>query len=212
MIFNDDILFIHAPKTGGMAMTHTLLNSLSDTPYYCAPKGHHNVNYGQHGLIGKRHATLAHARDFLAALESPRQLSDFNMIFAIIRNPYEIEISRFNYLQKGNKWDKGQAQELAMKKDFDAFAEQSKWFHPFEAYYHLNGNIPDNMYIFRHEDLAQVLPFHLQPYLKSKFSMPRKNATKKAKLSKVINKTNEPFIYEKYQWLFDKGFYSRMIF
>ena len=118
MLFNDDLLFIHVPKTGGMAVTKYLLEVLPPPVRYRYPN--FRQDYDHNGIIqfkGIRHETMSDARDFLRT--QGLDMTGFKCIIAVLRNPYAIEVSRFAYLRKGHAWDCGRNQDLALAGDFE---------------------------------------------------------------------------------------------
>jgi hypothetical protein len=214
MIYTDRLLYVHAPKTAGMALSDALLRALIGQVYYVAPEGQHGrEQYGQINVVGQRHATLRHAVKYFEAAQPPKGIDEFDCILTVIRNPYDVEVSRYHYLQKGSRPDRGgEAQSLAMSGDFDLFAKESEWFYPYADYYHIDGWIPDNVTIVRYEELADSLPPVLAPYLDAPLDMKVKNQAKRDRpVASYINRDNEEYIYRKYQWMFDKGYYSRML-
>ena len=124
MIYSKDVLFIHVPKTGGMAVTDLLLKVLPRPVCYSHP---HEADPALPPdiiqFIGDRHESLPEARDILA--QRGCTLEQFRLILAVIRNPYAIEVSRCCYLQNGNPVDRGHNQDHAVSGDFEAFARDS---------------------------------------------------------------------------------------
>src|SRR5204862_3166773 len=51
-------------------------------------------------IAGTRHENLVQAAQVLAPLG--RKLGDFEIVLALIRNPYDLEVSRFRYLRRGH--------------------------------------------------------------------------------------------------------------
>lgn len=124
MVFNDDLLFIHVPKTGGMAVTKYLLEVLPPKVRYTYPN--FREDYERKGIIqfpGIRHETMAEARHFLRT--QGLDVAGFKCIIAILRSPYAMEVSRFAYLRKGHAWDRGRNQDLALAGNFEQFAVHS---------------------------------------------------------------------------------------
>jgi len=99
MIISDDVLFLHVRKTGGTSASQFLLETLP-TPihYFCrAP----NATVRREGLThenGNPHQTLAEAREYLR--RHGRELSDFRLIMAIVRNPYDHFVSHYSYQKR----------------------------------------------------------------------------------------------------------------
>jgi hypothetical protein len=211
MIYNDELLFIHVPKTGGMSLTHVLVRELKGQVYLTVPRGHEPRVAEEIIVEGTRHETLSKAAAYFD--KEKRDLSQFKAIIAVARNPYDMEVSRFHYLRKGNSFDRGAAQELAMAGDFNTFAVQSSWwFKDFSEYYTLNGRIPDNMVILRFESLAADFAAACPKFLKRTTELPLVNSSDRGAFEAYLTSEAEQAIFNKYRWLFDNGFYERITF
>src|SRR5262245_20901599 len=104
MLFNDDLLFVHVPKTGGMAITKYLIEVLPRPVWYLYPNFRADLEQkGINQVRGIRHENLAESREVLRG--HGRDLAGFKCILAVLRNPYALEVSRFAYLRKGHSWD-----------------------------------------------------------------------------------------------------------
>jgi hypothetical protein len=211
MVFNEQLLFLHVPKTGGMAITKALLEGLSGSVYCTAPKGHHlqRVRHEQ-VLQGIRHENIPQARKVLARLG--RRLEDFECIIAVMRDPYELEASRFHYLRKGQACDRGPAQDLALAGDFEAFTVQSRWwFGDIADYYTLDGRTLPNLRLLRHERLAADFTMVAGPYLDPSTTLGRINVSGDSGAPVRLKPAAEEAIYRKYRWLFEAGHYARRL-
>src|SRR5829696_2234036 len=148
MLFNRDVLFIHVPKTGGMSLTQYLLEALPPPIYYFHPgvDGDKSGNGIVH-VDGLRHETLAEAESIVR--EYGYDLYKFPLVLAVLRNPYALEVSRYAYLRKGNLWDRGSNQQLAMNEDFETFTIESHDHggasRPLERYFLRDGQFPGNL-------------------------------------------------------------------
>ena len=215
MLFNQDVLFLHVPKTGGMAVTEKLLEILPKPIYYALPE---RVKDKVHNppeviaTIGKRHGNLQEAREWVA--EYGKTLASFKKIIATVRNPYAMEVSRYFYLRQGFAWDNSKAQKIALESDFETFASESLYFgrksSQVENYFLLDGIIPNNLAVIKHEqlhsDLQKVLS-ELNITLDSPIT--KVNGTKHKDYHQYLTPKAEAAIYQRYQWLFDAGFYQR---
>lgn len=210
MIWNDDILFIHAPKTAGMSMTTMLTEGLEGKVYVT---GHETTETrGDLTLIpGKRHETLAQAVDVLKSYG--RSLSDFKAIFSVMREPYRLEISRYNYLRLNHPWDQGHAQTIALESDFKGYLRDSPFFGysppRLDLFYHIDNTIPENAIFLKHEFLNQDIVDHVLPFLKPGVKLPRENVTGDSVYEKYYDDEAEELCYRRHRWFFDKGFYRR---
>ena len=214
MIFNRDILFIHVPKTGGMAMTDLLLASLPKPVFYTHPH-EPNPQLAAQGVVeipGDRHESLPEAREILA----PRgfAMEQFRLILAVIRNPYALEVSRFCYLQNGNAVDRGHNQTLAMTGDFEKFARESEDHggatRPIESYYQLDGALPKNLRVLRQENLTEDLRAAFASVgLPTDFTLPIVNETRHEPFATFYTPAAAAAVNARYRWFFDQGFYPR---
>ncbi len=212
MIFNQDVLFLHVPKTGGMAITNKLLEVLPRPIYYAVPKGHEGKIEDPNIVvsIGDRHGNLREAKKWVESLGM--SLDSFKKILVAVRNPYDMEVSRYFYLRLGHPWDRGQAQKIALKGDFEKFAVESL-YHGRELseiykYFEIDGKIPSNINILRFENLQADLKNALfEVGIEFGDPLPIVNKTKHGHYREYLTPKAEKAIYKRYQWLFARGFY-----
>ncbi len=216
MIFTKDLLFLHVPKTGGMSASTYLLEILPPPVYYTRPELDEAFarRQGIVQMLGGRHESLPEAADLL-----PRygfSLSDFKLILAVLRNPYDLEVSRYHYLRAGHPWDYGPNQRLALTRDFTAFAVNSSVGdrnapRALEHYFHSHGEIPSNLKIARFESLETDVKDALASIgIESDAEFPWKNRSRHDEYLSYYTKEAEEAIYQKYKWVFDAGFYERL--
>jgi SAM-dependent methyltransferase len=216
MIFTKDILFLHVPKTGGMSVTSYLLEILPPPVYYTRPELDEDFarRQGIIQMLGGRHESLPEAADQL-----PRygfSLSDFKLILAVLRNPYDLEVSRYHYLRAGHPWDYGPNQRLALTRDFTAFAVNSSIGErnaprALEHYFHWHDEIPPNLTIARFESLETDVKQALASIgIESKGEFPWKNRSRHDEYLSYYTKEAEEAVYQKYKWVFDADLYERL--
>lgn len=213
MIWNDKILFIHTPKTAGMSMTTMLLESLQGSVFVTGPferKTEGNIGY----LPGSRHETLVDAQSFFTYRNM--DIAAFERMFAVMRNPYDLELSRYAYLRQGLPQDKGPAQDIAMAEPFKEYLKKAPFFGmkppKLHYYFTFNGVLPDNLVVLKFENLAADIETYLAPYLKDKFKLPFDNVSKHKKYQEVYDTESEQLVFERNRWFFEKGFYAREVF
>jgi hypothetical protein len=214
MIFSKDLLFIHIPKTGGMSVSSYLLKVLPLPVYYAQP--HHDDELTTAGITqidGTRHETLLEASQVVSQFGF--DVRRFPIIFAVVRNPYALEVSRYAYLRIGHPWDRGPNQTIAMTSSFETFALQST-FHggserPIENYLLLDGQLPENMRVLRFENLAADVSSLLESIgLTISDEFPWLNKSKHSDFRAYYTAAAEEAVYRRYQWLFDNHYYERM--
>src|SRR3954466_10032674 len=103
MIFSKELLFIHVPKTGGMSMGQYLLATLARPVYFVRPSHEEPIqDPGVVDIVEDRHLSLDAASNIVSQHGFPIQ--EFPLLLAVVRNPYELEVSRYAYLQNACAW------------------------------------------------------------------------------------------------------------
>jgi SAM-dependent methyltransferase len=215
MIFSTDVLFLHVPKTGGTSMTRYLLEVLPPPVHYTRPAGVEE-DYAQRDgvvhIIGRRHETLPDAVDLLRKYDLT--LAAFKLILAVIRNPYSLEISRYHYLREGHPEDAGRDQQLALTRDFPAFAAESSFTvdgHGLDSYFYWEDRLPENLTIARFESLEGDVKQALHSVgIASDHTFHWMNRSRHDDFSSYYTEKAENAVYDKYKWVFDAGLYERM--
>jgi hypothetical protein len=192
-----------------MAVEQALCRSLKGDIYAVARPGEflsqHNVKF----IHGNRHQTLKGADQFFKDAQLPHRLRKFKKIIAMIRNPYEIEVSWFHYLRLGHEWDAGKAQNLAKTGNFAEFVRGSTWWFDYPDYYTVGGVIPTNLHIIRYEDFPAAFSTEFANFFQTPFVVKKVNVSHKTRYSDYYDRELESHVYRKYQWLFDQGYYKR---
>jgi hypothetical protein len=240
MLFTDRLLFLHVPKTGGTSVTSFLIRNLPGRITLTEPADHpslagdlplpartklqlrqwrRQLGFLRHAhvrrIAGMRHETLQQASDALERLG--RKLADFEAILAVIRNPYDLEVSRFHFFRRGHLGIRGlaheYAEELAQAGDFAAFAERAAYHGRLpgriEEWFEMDGETPTNLRVLRFESLESDLARELAPFCRIVSTLPRLNASVHAPYKNHLTREIESAIYSKYRWPFDRGIYSR---
>lgn len=212
MILNEKLLFIHVPKTGGMALTSLLLDVLPGIKYYTLPEPDSSLE-GRASeirhLVGTRHETLAEARSLL--LRHGLDLSSFAVILAGARNPYALEVSRYAYLQQGHEVDRGPEQDLAMSNTFEKYLALAPYdpSKSIENYYCIDGEMPENLRIIRlehlDEDVSRVLA---EIGLPGDRHIPSDNESVHDDFRSYYTSNAERIVRERYRWFFQQGWYE----
>ncbi|HEY5646291.1 MAG TPA: hypothetical protein VIS76_10130 [Pseudomonadales bacterium] len=224
MVFNDELIFIHIGKTGGLSCARYLLRQLRAPVYDC--HRHAQLEVLRLGLRGvtaltsvNRHCTLEEA---LALIEQTngRRLEDFAKVIAVIRHPYTLELSFYKHLQKPRVRHRRRGQDILelADGDFATFVKESGYHrpgHPQEKFFRIDGQVPEQVELIRFEELAETFPLAVQPYLKKqrwwrRATFPHKNATRYSPTeSSLLTPEVKSLIYQKHRFMFDSGLYER---
>ncbi len=221
MVFNDEVLFIHIGKTGGMSTANYLCQTLNTPVYNAIPERAQSGKQIGHEttLIGRRHATLKEAQGFLE--ERDKKIDDFKEIFAVIRNPYNLEISLFNYYKRKLKERPHMLDNLPARKkiiksgSFENFV-RGKFYHrrgvSIRKYVVIDNKVPENVRLIKFENLREEFLKIGELYGNGNPDFPHLNKSKQGDLKEYITAELEPIIFRKYQWVFKVGNYERLKF
>ncbi|ARJ69261.1 sulfotransferase domain-containing protein [Paracoccus contaminans] len=212
MIWNDDVLYIHVPKTGGMSLTEMLEAHLPGTVFSSSPEGHGSGSARVRHVHGLRHERLHEARRILA--RHGRNLDDFAAVIAVIRNPYDLEVSRFFHITTHFMDQKIHNTELIRKFGFEAFFDQSNFYglNPpaIHQFYTDRRRTLTNMRLLRYEHLALDIERTVFPYLGgARPQLPHVNATRRIPWQDMMTEAVEVSIYDRFHWIFAQGLYPR---
>ena len=219
MVFNKDVLFIHIGKTGGTSAAKYLCSTLDGPVYNVVPSGAQQIQYGHEtNLVGQRHATLEEALQFTRANYN-LGLKDFKKVIAVIRNPYNLEISLFNYykrlLAKNSKILDGapKRKEIVLQDDFDAFV-RGKFYHRngihIKKYISIDGKIPKKVDVIKFEEMTPRFIAIGKTYGNGNIKFPHLNKTKPASAKEFVTEELEVILFRKYRWVFKRGNYPRL--
>jgi len=221
MIFNDNMIFIHIGKTGGMSCSNYLLKNLNGNVYNCHDKAFEEMaKWPIDGIIPKsgiaRHCTLAEALKFIEQVNG-KQLADFKKVVVVIRHPFTLEYSFYKHLQKPK------VKELRKKNpklielaegNFKNFVEKAGYHRkgcPQEAFFLLDNKIPPCIAFVRFEQLNTDFPRIVAPFTKTgdSSSFPHTNRTNyQSKIDQELTEEVRYLIYQKHKFMFDSGLYS----
>lgn len=220
MVFNKDVLFIHIGKTGGTSVTNYLVKNLEKPVYRVVPAKLMNSRIKDEiMLLGKKHSTLAEAIPFLN--ERNIDYKDFQKILAVIRNPYQLEVSLFNYYKKLIKerpkyFDTAPIRKkLILRNSFPDFVNENILHRnnlKLKDYILVNKKIPVNLSIIKFESLSDSTTRETKKFRVSDIDFPHLNKSKSTPLEEIYTKELEEKIYNKYSWIFDNHFYPRLNF
>lgn len=220
MIFNKDILFIHIGKTGGTSAADYLCKTLHSPVYNVIPLRAHEKQIGSEIMLeGQRHANLTEAKSFLR--ERGISLNSFKKIIAVIRHPYNLEISLFNYYlrlleNQPHILDNAPKRKKILENgSFEEFVK-GKFFHRHNMYIRkyvsINGKVHPKVQLIKFENLTEEFLKIGAKYGNGNIEFPHLNKTKETKPEELITPDIELLLYRKYQWVFRIGQYKRIRF
>jgi len=224
MVFNNDLIFIHIGKTGGLSCSAYLINNLQPPVFNC----HKEVFVAMKmlkvdSIIPRadidRHCTLAEALEYIQKLNG-KQLKDFKKVVAVIRHPYTLEYSFYKHLQKTavrmRRKQNSRAIELA-NGDFKTFLAKAGYHRnnlTQDDYVRVDNQIPSCVELVRFEQLSAAFPKAVSPFIRkgAMYPFPHFNCTKyQAKIRKELTDEVKELIYQKHKFMFDSGLYSTII-
>jgi hypothetical protein len=223
MIFNEDMIFIHIGKTGGMSCSHYLLHNLRGQVHNChqtAADELKKLGLGNKGIVSldgiHRHCTLRESLDFIHAYNGST-LESFEKIVAVVRHPFSLEFSYYNHLKKpAVRKLRSKNTDLVKLADgsFESFIKESGYHrpnHPQEAFFLLNNEMPDNLELIKFEQIQTNFPASVENFLSpdASYSFPARNKTDyKEQLRDFLSDEVKEQLYQKHRYMFDSGLYS----
>jgi hypothetical protein len=220
MIFSKQLLFVHVPKTAGMSISSYLLEVLPAPVYSVSVEREDWSVYGVTKrddeivhVPGGRHGRLAEA--FATVRQYDLEPETMPLVLVGTRNPYELEVSRYAYLQAGHSQDRGADQDLAMEHDFETFALETKFndrdHAAIDEYYTIAGRIPENVRIVRYERLPEELLKVLSAGgITPRGELPWENRSWHDDWRAYYTPIAAEAVYQRYRWVFDQGWYDRI--
>ena len=177
-------------------------------------------------LSGYSHETLEEIYADSARIESETRINVTNVenIFAVIRHPYDLELSNYVFFRNGRKnvlrgsafqvphiLDKVELAQGSVRE----FVERSGYFrgdnsgrgYRTEDYFRIRGEIPDNVTLLRFENLEEEFPLAMAPFLaekKMEFPHSNKSAPGEGISMDELDGPTKIAIYKKHRWLFDE--------
>ncbi len=223
MVFNDELIFIHIGKTGGMSCSRFLLENLKPTVYNCHPGADNEIGRWpkMHGALPlcdtHRHWTLAQSLDYLN-LFNGKGLDDFKKVVAVVRDPLSLEYSFFTHLQKPHVREQRGLNAKPLfdlaDGDFLEFVKRAGYHAPGlsqDDFVRLDGEIPDCVELVKFESLDPDFENAVKPFLREDADEGLRQSNRSAYKSPVEDLvTNELIdsVYKKHQYMYDSGMYS----
>ena len=222
MLFNEEVIFIHIGKTGGISCSQYLLKNLKPTVYNCHENAVESTRrLGIEGIVAmentRRHWTLEQTVDFIQAFNG-RRITDFKKVFAVVRHPFTLEYSFYGHMLKTEvQQRRGEASARIFeyaREGFLSFVKNAGYHAPGKQqddFIRLNGDIPDNVQLIKFERIADDLPVAARPYFRSGAEKPLEHVNRTSysnSLTEELTDEIRELIYQKHRYMFDSGLYS----
>ncbi len=212
MLWTDDFLFLHFPKTAGKSLTRALVRTLGRPMTCVVSKGQvrelADCDHTDLTIIGGwAHENMRAARKRLAQYN--KILESFKAIILGIRNPYDQMVSNYFFMRKTFKHNRDRENfKIAMENDFEAYTAKVV-FEPIENWMTINGSRPENLRIIRFEHLQEDFDALANEFSFASITMPHINPSSHDHCLAYLTPAAEEAIYQKMKYLFDQGYYER---
>jgi hypothetical protein len=230
MVINPDVLFLHIPKTSGTSCTDYLCQTLKGPVFlssllYLTTSVHFRASV----IPGFSHETLEEISGARADIEKNTGilLDNIRLIVAVLRHPYDLELSNYHFYRNGNhnlagdkmfrnaraEWRIGLAQG-----SFADFVANSGHFRVrsdgsdirCEDYLLVGGKLDPRIRLLRAESVSTEFPRLLEPYTQGDVEFPFTNRSRweDAPPFEALDRDLQQLIYLKHKWVFDHGYYG----
>ena len=163
MLYNDEFLFLHYPKTAGKSVSVHFCQNFTKPIYGLVSPGQFqeiNMQYDQGVFLehGRGHENLKQAKTLLS--EKGIDIYKLRAIFVVARNPYALIVSNYNFLRNAYKANPAMRSkknfQLAALNNFKTFCHE---YNPacFSKWIELDGVKPPNLHLIYFDDLANNL-------------------------------------------------------
>jgi len=196
--YNKDILFLHIPKCGGLAITEYLQRTIPNIT-------NNRLQY--------RHLSL---NQFVMTAQVSPLL--FQKIIAVVRNPYDREVSQYTFWREEyDRGKRGPEFELAHNKSFAEFIAdpvsnfgcQGNYGKGVYWYWmNFNKEILPNLDVVKLDDLTQ-LEAVVQPFQLLRGSIDKTNTSNHKPWEEYYDDDSKKIVQEKFKWTFEMGLYDK---
>ena len=215
MLWCEDYLFVHYPKTAGKTLTRFFVQAWPRPISGFISKGQVNeladCELEKTGIVvGRGHENLRQSQEIVAGAGG--DILKMKGIFCCIRNPYDLMVSNYHFMRQTYEANSQRPNfVIAHENDFVNFCEKVGVSSPMN-WMALGGVQPDNLQIIRFEQMNDDLNMYAKKF---GFDMPvlgHLNASKRAHYSEYLCDRSEKAIAEKFSYWFDEGYYERECF
>ncbi len=218
MVFSNDLLFLHVPKTGGVSISTYLLETLPRPVHYVRPQAFRDFRgAGFVHIEGEGHYSIEDADRILR--EHGFRFEAFPVVLAVIRNPYDWAVSHYAYGRRPNAAPHriGPLELLARERDFRDFLLEAanrpelKFMAQSYSYIHRADRVPANLKVLRYEHFAEEVKTALDAIgIRGDAEMPWLNQSEHGDYVSYYDEETEAVIYDMQRWMFDEGYYERL--
>ena len=213
MLFNDEFVFLHYPRSAGKSLTRYMIEAWQGPI---------------HGLVSLRqtkeledvmrpdvfleavgaHQTVSQAKAILA--ERGKHIEEFRAVFLGIRDPYDMAVSRYCFMRRTYQWNQDRptfrkAHELEFEEFWLSYRANLG-----DAFLTIDGAVLENQRFIRFETLQEDLDAISVEYGFNPASLAHLNSTPHDHYSNYVKTPRcEQAIYERFRYLFDTGLYPR---
>ena len=212
MLWCEDYLFVHYPKTAGKTLTKFFVQAWPRPIAGYISKGQVNeladCELEKTGIVvGRGHENLKQSAEIVSAAGG--DISTMKGVFCCIRNPYDLMVSNYHFMRQ--TYNENQERPnfiIAHENNFVDFCEKVGVSSP-KNWMTIDGKQPDNLQIVRFEQMNDDLNGFSEKF---GFDMPvlgHLNASKRAHYSEYMCERTEAAVAEKLGYWFDEGYYQR---
>lgn len=212
MLWCDDYLFVHYPKTAGKTLTRFFVQAWPRPIAGYISKGQVNELADcelekTDIVVGRGHENLKQSEEIVAAAGG--DIHRMKGIFCCIRNPYDLMVSNYHFMRQTFAANKERPNfVIAHENNFVDFCEKVGVSTP-KGWMALDGKQPDNLQIIRFEQMNNDLIHYAEKFGFEKPELSHLNASKRAHYSEYMCERTEQAIAEKFAYWFDEGYYKR---
>ncbi|MGI3902679.1 MAG: hypothetical protein ACRYGP_20530 [Janthinobacterium lividum] len=209
ILFNDDTLFVHNPKTAGTSLLSFFQTALPGPVRTAGVKE-----------LGTHHPSLSMAIGYACGVTGQ---SSFDRVLTVIRNPWDREVSMYVYFRDVLSTSPALAENLpdpAMRHRVQKAAELSfksylRWLWKTEGtvdvwnsrffYQPVEGGRSEALHVLRFEHLKRDLDRCLSARAAS---VPKMNVSDRGPTASYYDKRTADLVRRSYRWMFDAGHYD----
>ncbi len=215
MIFNREVLFLHVPKTAGKSITQSLGATLARPLWAYVPVGTERSLRSLPDVEGITFERSSGHEGVSKAFQTMTELGlrprDLQMILLVIRRPYDLMVSNYHFMREQYENNVGRENfELARTLGFEDWIEQVRFADMSRFFLVHQRSQPAQLRVLRYEHLAEEYAAAMASIGYEPAPLPHLNASTHPDAEELLTPRAEAAIYEKFQYLFDNGYYDRL--